>query len=269
MYAYQCDPYVGCEYRCAYCYALNWAETEWAREILVHRNYASQLQTELSAIAPQTIYMGMNSDPYQPLEESCGQARQTLELFTETGFSACILTKSDLVVRDIKLLQKMTGSSVGFSFAFQNEEVRIKFEPYAPSNQRRITALKKLKEAGIETYALICPVMPYITNVETLIEVVAPVADTIWIYPLVMKSENGRNWKNVLSLLSENFPDLVKPYQQVAFEKDHPYWLDLSNKLEEALSKRGLNWRNQLKRPAPRTPWQAQNRSAPADTPPK
>jgi DNA repair photolyase len=98
MYAYQCDPYAGCEYRCAYCYALSQAETEWAREILVHQNYASQLQTKLSAIAPQTIYVGMNSDQYQPLEESCGQMRQTLELFTETGFSACILTKSDLVV---------------------------------------------------------------------------------------------------------------------------------------------------------------------------
>jgi hypothetical protein len=61
-----------------------------------------------------------------------------------------------------------------------------------------------------------------------------------------------------------------KGYKTItAFEKDHPYWLDLSNKLEEVLSKRGLNWRNQLKRPAPRTPWQAQNRSAPADTSPK
>jgi DNA repair photolyase len=125
----------------------------------------------------------MNTDPYQPVEEKRRHTRQALELLVEFGFSACILTKSDLVVCDIDLLQNMTDCSVGFSLNFEDEEVRRIFEPYAPSNQRRIAALKMLREAGVETYVLNCPVMPYITDVETLIDVVAPIADTIWIYP--------------------------------------------------------------------------------------
>jgi DNA repair photolyase len=119
----------------------------------------------------------------QPGEEKRRHTRQALELLVEFGFSACILTKSDLVVCDVDLLQNMQDCSVGFSLAFQDEEVRRLFKPYAPSNQRRIAALKKLKEAGVEMYVLICPVMPYITDVEALINIVAPIADTIWIYP--------------------------------------------------------------------------------------
>jgi DNA repair photolyase len=246
MFAYQYDPYIGCEHRCSYCYALNRAETDWSREIQAHRDFAVRLRSELFPLTPQTIYFGMNTDPYQPVEEKRRYTRQALELLVEFGFSACILTKSDLVLRDIELFQNMTDCSVGFSLAFQDEEVRSIFEPYAPSNQRRIAALKKLKEAGVETYVLICPVMPYITDVEMLIEVVSPMADTIWVYPLRMRSESDHNWQNVLGLLSEDFPDLTEHYRQVAFGRDHPYWSDLGCKLEKIRSRSGLNLRIEL-----------------------
>jgi len=245
-YAYQCDPYIGCEHRCSYCYVLNQAETDWSREIQAHRDFAVRLRAELFPIKPQTIYFGMNTDPYQPVEEKRRYTRQALELLVELGFSACILTKSDLVLRDIELLQNMADCSVGFSLAFQDEGVRSRFEPYAPSNQRRIAALRKLKEVGVETYVVICPVMPYITDVETLIEDLAPIADTIWIYPLRMRLESDRNWQNVLSTLSEDFPDLTEQYRRVAFGRDHPYWLDLRCVLEEIRSKRGSNLRIEL-----------------------
>jgi DNA repair photolyase len=159
----------------------------------------------LFPLNPQTIYSGMNTDPYQPVEEKRRHTRQALGLLVESGFSACILTKSDLVVRDIDLLQNMADCSVGFSIAFPDEEVRRLFEPYAPTNHRRIAALKVLKEAGIETYVLICPVMPYITDLEALIDIVAPVVDTIWVYALRMRSKNDRNWQNLLSMLSKDF----------------------------------------------------------------
>jgi DNA repair photolyase len=241
MYAYQCDPYIGCEHGCSYCYALNRAETDWSREIQTHRDFIARLRSELFPLAQQTIYFGMNTDPYQPVEEKRRYTRQALELLVELGFSACILTKSDLVLRDIELFQNMKDCSIGFSLAFQDEEVRSRFEPYAPSNQRRIAALKQLKEAGPKTYVLICPVMPKITDVEALIEDLAPIAETIWIYPLSMRSESDRNWQNVLSVLSEDFSELTEQYRQVAFMRDHSYWLDLRCKLEEIRSKRGLN----------------------------
>jgi DNA repair photolyase len=232
-HTHQLDPYIGCEHRCSYCYALNDAETDWAEEILIHPNLVERLRCELSALGPQSIYIGWRSDPYQPAERTYLQTRQALEVLVDLGFSACLLTKSDLVVRDIELLEKMTGSSVGFSLAFQEERVRRRFEVSAPRNDQRVAALKKLKQAGIATYVLICPVMPFLTDVSSLIAKVAPYADAIWIYALRMETEKDRNWRNVQGILERSTPGMSQRYREIAFAADHPYWAELRQRLEE------------------------------------
>jgi DNA repair photolyase len=242
-YAYQLDPYIGCEHRCHYCYALNQAETDWAEEILTHQDLIGQLSHELSALEPQPIYIGWNSDAYQPCEGNCRQTRQALELLAARGFSVCILTKSDLVVRDIDLIAGMQGSSVGFSIAFQDEHIRQLFEAAAPPNERRIEALRRLRAAGIETYVLITPVMPFISDVKALIEMVAPYADTIWIYGLSFEGEGDRNWGNVRSILECHLPEMTAKYRQIAFSVDHLYWVELRQELEALQRRRGLDLR--------------------------
>jgi len=228
---YQIDPYFGCEHHCYYCYTLNQNDTEKTKEIIIYRDIAGQLIDELSELGPQTIYMGMNSDPYQPSEKIYQQTRKVLELLAYGGFSVSILTKSDLVTGDIDLLKSMPGSSVGFSIAFQAEDDRQLFEAKAPSNEKRIEAVKKLKQAGIETYTLITPVMPFITDVKSLIEKVAPYADTIWLYALSMENEKDRNWQNLERILQHHFPDLVEKYKEIAFSSTDPYWAELRRNL--------------------------------------
>lgn len=245
MYKYQVDPYIGCEHLCYYCYALNDAETDWRKEILIHEDI-NQLSEEISLIEPQIIYMGMNSDPYQPCESSLKQTRKVLELFVERGFSASILTKSGLVTRDSDLFTRMPDSSVGISIAFQNDEIRRIFESKAPPNKERIEALKKLNSAGIETYTLICPVMPFITDVEYLIELVAPYSDTIWVYGLHMNSENAPNWQNVKSILDQYFPNMKEKYRKIAFSRDHPYWTGIRQNLEKIRLSKDVNLRIEL-----------------------
>jgi DNA repair photolyase len=243
MYNYQVDPYFGCEHLCLYCYALREAETDWEKEILIHKNIQAQLIEEISSIEAQTVYIGMETDPYQPSERTRLQTRKVLGLLAEKGFSVCILTKSGLVTRDIDILSKMSSSSVGISIAFQDEETRKLFEANSPSNQERIEALRKLKEAGIETYCLICPTMPNITDVEVLIEMIEPVVDTIWIYPLMVKSEDDRDWQNILQILKTNFPQLVETYREIAFSPNHSYWKELKKKLIQYQRSNNLNLR--------------------------
>ena len=243
---YQVDPYIGCEHFCHYCYALNKAETDWGKEILIHDNFVERLTEEISSLDFEDIYMGMNSDPYQASERTFKQTRKALELFAKRGFSVSILTKSGLVTRDIDLFAKMSGSSVGVSLAFQEEQTRQLFEKNASSNKERIEALKKLKSAGIPTYTLICPVMPFITDVESLIELVAPYSDKVWIYRLEMESTEDQNWQNVESILNQNFPELTEKYRKIAFSGDHPYWRQLRQKLEELQSTKYLNLRIEL-----------------------
>lgn len=246
MFNYQLDPYIGCEHHCHYCYALNKAETDWEKEIMIHEELIERLSQVLSKLEPQTIYIGTDTDPYQPSERTSKQTRKILELLAERDFSVCFLTKSGLVTRDIDLLSEMPGSSVGFSIAFQDERTRQLFEKNAPPNKERLECLKELKNAGIETYSMICPVMPFITDVESLIEYVAPYSDTIWIYRLQMESKESANWRNVKSILNQHFPELTEKYRKIPFSGDYPYWAGIRRDLEAMQSKRHLNLRIEL-----------------------
>jgi DNA repair photolyase len=191
---HQVDPYVGCEHYCYYCYVLDQAETDWSEEVLIHADIGSQLSDELQGLQPQRIYMGYHCDPYQPCESQLRQTRRTLELLLERGFSASILTKSDLFLRDIDILRSMAQANVSVSVAFTDDRVRDLFEANTIDTQCRIDALPKLREAGIGTSALICPVIPYITDVMPLVDELAPFTDAIWVYGLSVQEPSQRCW---------------------------------------------------------------------------
>ena len=70
--------------------------------------------------------MGYHTDPYQPCEAEYQQTRKVLELLFEKGFSASILTKSDLVVRDVDILAEMKDAAVNVSVAFNDNLMALK-----------------------------------------------------------------------------------------------------------------------------------------------
>jgi DNA repair photolyase len=232
-HTYQVDPYIGCAHDCHYCYAQNDAEVDWPRQILIHPDLERRLVFELKGIPPQSIYMGMNSDPYQPAEECRLQTRKVLELLAERGFSACILTKSPLIARDLDLFDKMVDPYLGFSIAFQDENVRSLFEGNAPTNAARLQALGMLRDAGIHTYVLICPVMPEITDVEAIVDKVAPLVNHIYVYRLRMKAETDANWQSVERIMTRHYPNLIDRFRRIAFSSEHPYWTETRSRLLE------------------------------------
>ncbi len=238
---YQVDPYVGCGHYCYYCYALNQAETDWTKEIRIHDDIAGQLRGELKPISPQTIYMGYYTDPYQPCEAEYRQTRKVLELLLEKGFSVSILTKSDLVVRDMDVLQEMDDAAVSVSVAFNDNGIRQQFEANTINTEDRIKALGKLREAGVRTSALICPVIPYITDVTPLIDALASNTDEIWIYGLSIQERSDRNWQNVQGILNNYFPKLKEQIEAVIFSKDHSFWTQLRQNLTVMQKDRHLN----------------------------
>jgi hypothetical protein len=118
---------------------------------------------------------------------------------------------------------------------------RQKFEASTIDTEARITALHKLRDEGISTAALICPVIPYITDVEPLIDLLDPIADTIWIYGLSMNLRSDLNWINVQSILSTHFYELKDKVEAAIFSKDHPYWIQLRQHLNDIQNDRSLN----------------------------
>ena len=238
---YQVDPYVGCGHYCYYCYALNQAETNWAKEIRIHSDIAGQLSEALETIPPQKIYLGYYTDPYQPCETEHRQTREVLEIISKKGFSASILTKSDLVTRDMDLLHQMKDASVSVSVAFNDNSVRRLFEAHTIDTEDRIEALRNVRASGIKTNALICPVIPYITDVKPLIDMLAPHTDTIWIYGLSMQARSDQNWQNCAGILDQHFPDLKDKIEEVVFSNDHSCWTQLRRKLEKLQKDQQLN----------------------------
>ncbi len=238
---YQVDTYIGCEHLCFYCYALAKAETDWSGEILIHKDIVGQLSKEIDRISPRTIYLGFHTDPYQPCEAEYYQTRKVLELFLKKGFSACILTKSDLVVRDIDILKEMSGAAVLVSVAFNDNRTRRLFEANTIDNEKRIEALRQLKEAGVGTGAIVCPVIPYITDTVQLIDMLIQHTDAIWINGLNIKNRQGKNWLIIQKILKSHFPDSAGRMEQVIFSKDHIYWKQLREILEAIKTDRQLN----------------------------
>jgi len=238
---YQVDPYIGCGHYCYYCYALNEAKTDWTKEILTHKDITSQLNKELSAIPPQRIYMGWQTDPYQPCEAEYRQTRQVLELLLKRGFSASILTKSNLVLRDMDVFNEMNSASVSVSVAFNDNEVRQKFESNTIDTEARITALRNLKEAGINTSALICPVIPFITEVKPLTDMLVPYTNKIWIYGLSIQNSSDQNWQNITNILNRYFPGEKEQIEEIIFAKEYRYWTELRQDLMALKKDKQLN----------------------------
>ncbi len=238
---YQIDPYIGCEHYCYYCYVLPQAQTDWSQEIQVHRDLIDRLEKELDLIVPQTIYRGYHTDPYQPQEAELLQTRSILKLLLKKGFSASILTKSDLVLRDMDILKRMNHPHVSVSVAFNDEKTRKLFEANTVDTEKRVDALAQFRMAGIPTGALLCPVIPHITDPLALIDITAPYADVIWIYGLGFTDPTGANWINVKKNLTRHFSDQTEQIEQAVFSTDHEYWGGLRKQLSALSINRQLN----------------------------
>lgn len=110
------------------------------------------------------------TDPYLSLEQKYQLTRRIIEKLIPLKPVLGILTKSDLILRDIDLIKQFEKSEVGFSFSTLDEKIRKEVEPAAKPVKKNIKALKEVHEAGIKTYVFISPILPYLTDWEDIIQ---------------------------------------------------------------------------------------------------
>jgi DNA repair photolyase len=120
------------------------------------------LARELRTKKPGVIGVSTVTDPYQPLERIYGLTRSCLEQLLSSDFPTHIQTKSALVTRDIDLISRFSDAQVMMSIGTLNDKERRLLEPMASSIPERLTALKKLGEAGVNTSVFFGPVYPTI-----------------------------------------------------------------------------------------------------------
>jgi DNA repair photolyase len=171
------NPYQGCAHDCVYCFApamLRADRSGWAREVGARMSMPKLLAKELRS-KKGVVGVGTVTDPYQPLEAHLRLTRKCLEELSKANSRVSLLTKSDLVVRDLDLLRSLPQAEVGLSITLMDDTMSMRFEPGAPPPRSRLLALKALSQAGLDTYAMIGPILPGVleSDLEPLVASIA------------------------------------------------------------------------------------------------
>ncbi|BCU68016.1 radical SAM protein [Sulfolobales archaeon HS-7] len=162
---YALNPYLGCRLSCTYCYARYFSPEEvkekWGEVILVKSNLLEVLRREVNVKRRGVVGVSTVTDPYQPVEAQRKITRGSLEILLKSGFRVSIQTKSPLVLRDVDVLSKYREKvDVGITITTVDRDVSKEIEPFAPLPDARFNAVKGLRDAGIETWIFLGPIIP-------------------------------------------------------------------------------------------------------------
>ena len=259
------NPYRGCEFACKYCYARYTHEfmelrdpNEFEHKIFVKEEAAWLLRRDLKKVrASEEIAIGTATDPYQPAERRHLVTRSILEeLSRHAGLEIGLVTKSNLVLRDLDVLKRIAEQNtigVHITVTTLNSDLARILEPRAPRPDLRLEAVRKLNEAGIAAGVNCAPVLPGITDspkqLGSLVKAASQAHATgIFANPLFLKPCSRSVF---LPFIAEKFPHLVQRYEQLYGERDfgsEVYRKNLSALMSKLKKKYGIG------APGPRGP---------------
>lgn len=181
---YTVNPFSACSFNCLYCYVrgskygINVEE-----KVAIKVNAPEVLERQLKSRALKNqhgfIVFSSATDPYLHFEKDIGLSRKILELFLKYRFPVHIVTKSELVLRDLDILLQINkeailpedlrgrlpgGVLITFSFSTLDEKTAHIFEPGAPSPAGRLAALETCAKAGFTSGVSLMPLLPYISD---------------------------------------------------------------------------------------------------------
>lgn len=229
---YGLSPYRGCAHGCRYCDGRAeryFVEGDFERDIVVRDRTPELLASELGKLRePGMIAIGSGTtDPYQPVEERARIVGRCAELLADSGIPVTVMTKSNLVLRDLALWRRVNEQSLFVllvSVTTLREDVRAAFEPGASPVQDRLAAMKAFKDAGCTVGALAMPFLPGLTDdeagIRALYEELAAVG-VDFVMPGGLTLRPGRQKDLFLRTLEEVEPELLGPVLEL-YREDRP-----------------------------------------------
>jgi len=238
-YSFNC--YTGCSHGCVYCYArfmqrFHPHDEPWGKFVDVKINATEVLARQLRRARPGAVFTCSACDGWQSVERHYKLTRKCCRMLLEAGFRLNVLTKSELVLRDLDVLR---GGDVclGVTITTPDEAQARLWEPRASSVAARWDILRRAKQAGLETSVMFGPLLPGISDtpdaLTQLLKTAAEIGvDRVWTDAINLRP---RVWPSVRQFLARNRPDLLGLYKAVLFNST--YREDYLGRLRERIGK--------------------------------
>lgn len=216
--------YRGCAHGCIYCDSRSTCyQFKHPFEDIEVKENAPQLLEDILRRKRKKIMIssGSMADPYQPCEKKLLITCRCLELLDKYEFGATVITKSDLVLRDIDLFESINRKSkavLQMSLTIADDELSKKIEPNVACSRRRYEVLKEFQKRGIPTVVWMTPILPYLTdtkeNIETILNwcIDAGVKGIICFNIGMTLRDDDREY--YYQRLAHLFPGLTETYRQ-------------------------------------------------------
>ncbi len=245
--------YRGCSHGCIYCDSRSkcYQFTHPFEDIEVKQNAPQLLETALKSKRKKAmIGTGAMSDPYMHCEEDLRLTRKCLEVIEKYGFGAAVQTKSDRILEDIDLLERINKNAkcvVQITLTTYDDELCSIIEPNVCNTKRRIEVLEEFKNRGIPTMVWLSPVLPFINdtkeNIGKILEecVRVSVKGIICFGMGLTLREGDREY--YYAALDKHFPGLKKKYIDTygnAYELPSPNENELMKLLKDTCQKNGI-----------------------------
>ncbi|MDR2623861.1 MAG: radical SAM protein [Methanobrevibacter sp.] len=270
---YSLNPYMGCSFDCSYCYVNGSKYGNNTSSLVVKSNAYKILKTQLKNKAKSgergILNLGSATDCYMPIEKELGLTRDVLKVVNRFRFSVHVITKSDLILRDMDILKKIQKSAalpedvvvkathgienqtieecelhklksiISFSFSTTDDEVAKVFEPNAPAPSKRLETINKLKKEGFLVGVILMPILPFLSDSEECLnEVFSDFkkcnVDYVLHGSLTLFGDCGNHSRDrYLNLLKENYPEVHERTSMMFKEKNYS-----SRFYQEKLNKR-------------------------------
>ena len=243
---YSFSPYTGCSHMCLYCYASSYIPNFFICR--PKKDMVKKLINDIKKINKKYyISIANSSDPYPPLEKEIKLTRECLNLLINNGFKILLITKSDIVRRDIDILSK-AKVCVSFSITTLDENKAKKLEPNAPLPKERLNAAQKLIENNIPVSIRLDPIIPLINDYE--IENLIKEFSNIGIKHVTSSTYKARvdNWKRMSTIFPEEMKKLEKLYFKDGERISNSYYLpkeiryNLMEKVRDTCDKFGITF---------------------------
>ena len=253
-FEYVMNIYRGCSHGCIYCYARSnyYEKTDNFDCVRAKKDALRIIRDDIRKKKKRgVVFTAGMSDAYNPEEKEHKLTRNALELINAFRFGACILTKSDLVLRDTDILSDIkehSPASVNFTITCSDDEMSRKVEPFVSVTSERFKAIEHLTKKGIICGVLMDPIIPYITdtkeNVQEMVKKAkAHGAEYIYISTQVTMADVQREY--FYNEAEKHYPGISEKYKGKYKEYYYcrsPHGKKLWNTFVEACAKEGMRY---------------------------